>query len=84
MFSIFDKKASAYANPFFFAHKGQALRALEDVVADSQSQLYRHPEDFTLYHLGEFDDATGAIKPIVPPVFVEEALTIKAAKSEVK
>jgi len=77
MFAIFDKKALAYANPFYYHQKGQALRALEDSVNDPQSPLNKHPEDFTLFHIGEWDDRTGLVTPLANPQHVEEALAVK-------
>lgn len=59
VFTIYDSKMEAYMNPFLMATKGQALRAFTDNVNDPQSQLNRHPEDFTLFEIGEYDDHTG-------------------------
>lgn len=76
IYSIYDKKALAYTNPFYYHQKGQAIRALEDAVNDPQNPLSKHPEDFTLYELGEWDDTTGAIKAHQNPVHVEECLNV--------
>lgn len=77
MFAVFDKKAIAYAHPHFFHQKGQAIRAFENAVNDGQTQLSRNPEDFALFHLGEWDDSTGVVSPLANPQHLEEALTLK-------
>lgn len=77
IFAVYDKKSVAYANPFFYHQKGQALRAFEDAVNDPQSPLSKHPEDFSIFHIGQWDDATGVITPLPNPVPVEEALNVK-------
>ncbi|WNK13197.1 MAG: nonstructural protein [Microvirus sp.] len=73
IFSVFDKKALAYMQPFYFANKGEAIRALEDITNDSGSRINKHPADFSLWILGEYDDKTGSIKPLDKPQFLEEA-----------
>lgn len=66
VYSIFDEKAAAYAPPFFMGHNGQAIRAFSDLVEDNKSAISRHPADYTLYKLGEFDDNSGVIKGVQP------------------
>nr|QJB19919.1 MAG: nonstructural protein [Microvirus sp.] len=61
IFSVYDAKAEAYARPFFLDTIGLALRGFGEACNDPQTELYRNPEDFTLYHIGEFDPASGAI-----------------------
>lgn len=76
IYSIFDKKAVSYMAPFYFPQKGQAIRALEDSVNDSQSMLNKHPEDYSLFELGTFDDTNGIIIA-KNPIYVEEAINLK-------
>lgn len=56
IFTVYDSKAEAFLQPFLFSSTGQALRAFADSVADSNHQFARHPEDFTLFELGTYDD----------------------------
>lgn len=74
IYSIYDKKAVAYTNPFYYHQKGQAIRGFEDAVNDLQSPLNKHPEDFQLFQIGEWNDTTGVITPLQNPVHVEDAL----------
>ena len=59
--SIFDSKAEAYNTPIFVAAKGQAIRAFEDQINTEDSEFNKHPEDYTLFYIGEFDSDTGQI-----------------------
>lgn len=61
LFAIRDDKANAYLAPFAMPTQGQALRAFSDLTNDSQSTIYKHPEDYRLYLLGTFDDDTGTL-----------------------
>ena len=56
IFSVFDSKAELYLTPFFMKTKGEAVRGFEDVANDKNSAIGRHPEDYTLFELGEYDD----------------------------
>lgn len=67
-FSIYDTKAVAYAPPFFMARPELALRAFRDLAQDPASQVSKHPEDYVLFLLGDFDDATGALIAAGAPV----------------
>ena len=67
IFSIFDAKAEAFNTPFFFNMTGQATRAFQDLVADPQSAISKHPEDYTLFEIGEFDTDTANVTPLPTP-----------------
>jgi hypothetical protein len=42
---------------------GLAIRAFQDNVnAEQENNISKHPDQFTLFKIGEFDDATGEIK----------------------
>lgn len=59
--TVRDRAIDAYGQPFFASSVGGAVRSFSDEVnrADPNNQLNKHPEDFDLFLLGEFDDATG-------------------------
>jgi len=61
MFGIYDEKSLSYGTPFFQPQIGQAMRAFGDLAKDPQSAIAKHPEDYSLYHLGEYDDHTGKV-----------------------
>lgn len=61
--TIYDCKAEAYGRPFVARSTGEGLRSFTDEVNSGRedSQLSNHPEDFTLFEVGTFDDAKGEI-----------------------
>ena len=83
MFSLFDKKALAYANPFYFHHKGEAIRAVEDLIRAGNSAPAHHPNDFALYLIGYWDEHTGVVTAASPIEFVEEVANCVTKKKEV-
>jgi hypothetical protein len=84
IFAIYDKKAEAHLNPFFLSQKGQALRELQQAVQNEKTMIFQYPEDFSLWKLGDFDNRTGILIPLVKPEFLEEASVYAKDKSEEK
>lgn len=60
VFSVFDKAAGAYLQPFFMNTKGEALRSFMDALGDEKHQFRRHAPDYSLFYLGEYDEQHGA------------------------
>lgn len=61
MFTIYDAAIAAYQQPFYMRTIGEAIRAFSNVCNDQAHEIGRHPDQFTLFHLGEYDDNTGAV-----------------------
>lgn len=80
VFSIFDEKAQVYSNPFFMPHVGQASRSFGDLVSDTSTQVCKHPEDFKLYQLAEYDDVSGHFDSLKVPLFICNASDFKEVK----
>lgn len=61
--AVLDSKLGEYGQPFFVTAIGQAVRSFGDEVkrADPQNMLNKHPEDFSLWHIGEFDSETAEL-----------------------
>lgn len=59
--TVRDRVADVFGTPFFVASVGAGIRSFGDEVkrVDGNNQLNKHPDDFDLYYLGEFDDSTG-------------------------
>ena len=72
VFAVKDSKAAAFALPFFLPRMEVALRSFRDAVRNPEHDMHRHPEDYSLWCIGEFDDNTGAMMP-VQPVLVAQA-----------
>lgn len=74
VYSIYDEKAKCFGQPFFMAHNGMALRAFSDLIQDKNTMVAKHPSDFKLYVLGEFDDNSGGLSTLAQPEFLSNAL----------
>jgi len=56
VFTIYDSKARAYLVPFFLHEEGMAIRVFADCVNDKTHQFGKHPEDYTLFIIGTWED----------------------------
>lgn len=85
VFSVYDSKVQAYMQPFFAPTVGSASRSFSDACMDKESQFARHPEDYTFFQVGEFDDSEGVFLAFPAPVSLGNALeyVAKAAEPEV-
>ena len=57
--AIYDVKAKCWSAPFFERTIGLALRGFIDEANNPQSRIGRYPADFTMFHVGEYDEETG-------------------------
>lgn len=73
-YSVMDVKAKAYNTPFFMAQDGMALRAFGDLVRDPKTSIHAHPEDYSLFHVGSFDDESGIMIAIDAPAYIGKAV----------
>lgn len=74
-YTLHDSKALNYSPPFFQHNHGLAMRMLSDLVNDPNTSVGRHPADFKLYCVGQFDDAKGAMIPLDPIEHVMDAVS---------
>ncbi len=61
-YSIFDSCARIYHPPMFLANDAVASRNIATLKNDQATTLGQNPEDYHIYHIGEYDDLTGVLK----------------------
>lgn len=61
IYSIWDSKAETHTIPFFMHSDPPAIRAFTNMCMDKEHQFGKNPEDYTLFCLGELEDASGEI-----------------------
>jgi len=59
IYSIYDVKVGLYMQPFPAHTHGMALRMFSDHVNDPNTITHKHPADFALFHLADFDESEG-------------------------
>ena len=66
MFAIYDEKSCSFSVPFSAVNSMVAYRQFLDLALDSRSTVFAHPEDFSLYCIGSFDDCSASLTPLLP------------------
>jgi hypothetical protein len=70
VYSIKDAKSNTFANPFYSVNHNTAIRSFNQAAADPNTTISQYPEDFSLYHLGTYNDENGKLEAEVTPQFV--------------
>lgn len=72
--SVYDVKAMAFGRPMFVPTRGVGIRMLTDEVNRkvADNLMSAHPEDFRVFELGTFDDASGLFQCHKVPELVVE------------
>ncbi len=78
--SIYDSKAEAYSQPMYFQSVGQAVRSFSDEANRADSNIGKHPEDYTMFHFGNFDERSGDFKMLEAPVALQKAINVVIEK----
>lgn len=58
VFALRDSKSESYGMPVVYKSSGLMIRDLTDQVAQGQSIIAKHPQDFGLFHIGTYDPST--------------------------
>ena len=78
IFAVHDSKAEAFMTPFFMNTENQARRSFVDAMGNPELPFGRHPQDFTLFHIGSFNDHNGEVEAVIP-VSLGNGLEFRAA-----
>ncbi len=72
MYAIYDSVAAVFNKPFTEHNDESAKRSFTQAAAEQP-----HILDYSLYHIGEYDDHSGIITPCHEPVRIVSGLEIK-------
>jgi hypothetical protein len=76
VFSINDKKSATYSTPQFYENSVHAMRSLQVLANDKNTTVGIFPDDFELYHIGEYDTQSGRVKMFEKYTFVTSAKSL--------
>jgi len=72
LYSIYDNVAEVFNKPFSDINDASAIRAFSQSVEDNKNK-----DDYTLYHIGGFDDNSGSITADKSPKKLRSGFEIK-------
>lgn len=73
--SVYDRALGSFARPFFTPTFGIAERSFIDAVLskEDESPMSKYPGDFSLYHVGFFEEGTGRLEALDIPALLCKA-----------
>jgi len=76
-----DKATEGYGRPFVARTENDALRVIQKEVNrnDPDNMLYTNTGDFSLWHVGNWEDETGEVTGLGKPRRLIECSTLKLA-----
>lgn len=83
IFTVYDSKAETFGPMLHFSARGEALREFTNAANDPQSQIGRHPGDYSMFELGEYDDTTAVFHPHSSKINLGTAIEFKRAYTEI-
>lgn len=66
MCTVYDVKAKVHGKLLPFTTTAEAIRAFGDAVRNPDTAINKHPEDFTLYHVGNYDEEKATYEMVEP------------------
>lgn len=69
LFAICDVKTGSFYPPMVFVNRNDCMRAMHDDLAARDTVLSRHPEDFNVQYVGNWDEDRGLIIGNDVPLF---------------
>lgn len=66
MFCVMDSAVGAFTPPVSLRSRGEAVRSFQDACNDPQRGFTAHPEHYSFWLVGTFDDSTGIVTSLEP------------------
>ncbi len=61
MYTIFDTASGLYSHPVYEQSDKAAIRSFGNLAQNADCNIGQHPEDYTLFRVGIFDDNNGKL-----------------------
>ena len=76
IFAIYDYCAGVYFTPFVMDSAALAMRCFSDYCIVPDTSIFKHPEDYSLFQLGEYSKKTGKLYSFACPCLLLRASSV--------
>lgn len=83
-YAILDAKIADFHLAIFDIKNEGAMRQFSDAVNDQQTRWNKHPEDYSLWYVGEFDTTKGSLVGVVPENLVNAVAVLSLTKPKIE
>ena len=80
LYAVYDRASGIYDGPLRGAADGLVVRQFCDMCIGTETDISKHPEDFTLFKLGMFNDGTGEFETQPPEKLINGAEAIAQSR----
>lgn len=80
VYAVWDAQISSFDQPIFLRSKGEAIRGFADAANDPKTYVGKHPQDYTLFEIAEYDRDKGSFQNHPTPISL--GLAIEFVKKE--
>jgi len=77
--AVQDIKVGAFSKPVAVPTDGAGVRAFQDAVNDPSTEYNKHPEDYSIFNLGTFNDQTGELITAKPTHLASAVALLKVS-----
>ena len=63
VYTIHDSAPNVFNRPFYCQSDAEALRMFDDMAVDAEHPIGQHPEHYTLFRIGTYEQNTGELAP---------------------
>lgn len=81
LYAVHDQAVKEFIGPEAARTHGEAERRFKMNVNNPENGLiHNNPENFSLFHIGEYDTETGKLAPMPEPQHIISAIQVKESK----
>ncbi len=70
LYTLKDKASNTTNHPMAFTSKRDALDGLKQVATDENTALAKHPDDFELYKIANYNPRSMSMELVEPPELI--------------
>lgn len=74
--AVYDSQADVFMRPFFARSLPDAERSFGDAVRHPDSDYGKHPHDYSLFRVAQWDDVTGVVVGDKAPLHICNAVAM--------
>lgn len=83
LYAIYDRASGIYDGPVPGHSDGQMIRKFSDLACSAEHEIGKHPDDYTLFRVGNWNDGTGELNDIPSEKLINGAEAVAASRGVV-
>ena len=76
LYTVHDSCAGVYERPWCARSDGEAMRSFQTIACDATHPIGQHPEHYSIFRVGTWDDNSAKLEPEVPKTHLANAIDL--------